>query len=1267
MVRAIHVKTLTKSLLRHQPATISWIIILICSLILWLLHLEMKCPKDVSGLKNLIANETNEVKNRLNLLATNHLFIEKLSTGTYTYEDFVQLRKLPFDVFIARNDSIVFWSKNRSVISAEDITKLLPEGFVKLKNGYFFIAKHTIPSLSLGHIDVVGVLPLQNKYIIENQYLKEIINPELAYLIPCAQFTETPSSENSKALDPEEQRIYLQVSSEVPPPPKFTWLVSLLLTCTLLYCFWQIILAVRRRYGLMLSFSVWAGILLLGLYSMARYDYPIVTAGLSIFKTPLFQIKSYDLSFGQVILLLITLGLMSLGISNLFPWDWIQQQKTNVRWWVMFVVCVIFFALTAVYLHCFYYLLYFSDTSLSADNFVFLNTFSLSLFFTLGFIIYTQGILTHVIYTLYWINNKKWNVLLTILLISALPALLVLFVCDNYLSVAYLVGWLMMLMIIVVYQQRRLLSGISSFSQKFLLFMLVLAVFWSGFLVSIKYKKDDKSFKEYAQEVLRQEDQETEWHFRYATALKIIDEDTLFHLLQAPPREDTLLMEYVKNKYLSSYLKDYYINMAVFDVAGKYISGDTIYTFNEINAKIAAGIQMRLAVVDNNKSGDTQSTSILAPVIDDEGKYNYLTKLPIFLENGIGGFLVLFFERNVKSSPNVYPELLIAERFRNRPEYLNHDYAVYRNRALLFSRDNFSFFPKWLPSMFTNKDTKEGDVQNGDIQYHYRHVGKATTVVVSKAAFNYFDKLSFFSYTLFMCLLGLSFFLLLSLLWNDDTGKKIFRQLFFSSLTRRISGVTLMVVVLSFVAIVFVTVFYFSNRSLLISKEKLLQKQNTIGLLIEEELNTNADWLKNAEKVGNTLFRISESQNADINLYTPQGYLINTSQPIIFDVGIISKLMNPEALERLRKRSEPRIVIDESAGNLKYLSAYKMLYNAAGKEAAIVHIPDFAQEKNLKQDISRLIGALINVYLLVLVAAGVLAVLVSSRLTSSLKLIGEKLKHIRIGQENEKLEWPHHDEIGDLVQQYNAALDRLEHSANQLAYSERQSAWQSMARQIAHEIKNPLTPMKLAIQHLQRAERENHPQLRDMIQRVSNNLIEQIDHLAYIASEFSSFAKMPQQKLEVFDFKEVLLGVIDLYKENTSQRILRILPESPVLIVADKNQLHRVFQNLLRNAQQAIPENRQGIIIVKMLREGSYVVASVTDNGVGINEEQSKQVFVPNFTTKSSGMGLGLAMSKNIIDSLKGKIYFESEVDKGTTFFVKLPLYHSNGGSNGKH
>ncbi len=209
--------------------------------------------------------------------------------------------------------------------------------------------------------------------------------------------------------------------------------------------------------------------------------------------------------------------------------------------------------------------------------------------------------------------------------------------------------------------------------------------------------------------------------------------------------------------------------------------------------------------------------------------------------------------------------------------------------------------------------------------------------------------------------------------------------------------------------------------------------------------------------------------------------------------------------------------------------------------------------------------------------------------------------------------------------------------------------------------------MKLAIQHLQRAERENHPQLRDMIQRVSNNLIEQIDHLAYIASEFSSFAKMPQQKLEVFDFKEVLLGVIDLYKENTSQRILRILPESPVLIVADKNQLHRVFQNLLRNAQQAIPENRQGIIIVKMLREGSYVVASVTDNGVGINEEQSKQVFVPNFTTKSSGMGLGLAMSKNIIDSLKGKIYFESEVDKGTTFFVKLPLYHSNGGSNGKH
>ena len=214
-----------------------------------------------------------------------------------------------------------------------------------------------------------------------------------------------------------------------------------------------------------------------------------------------------------------------------------------------------------------------------------------------------------------------------------------------------------------------------------------------------------------------------------------------------------------------------------------------------------------------------------------------------------------------------------------------------------------------------------------------------------------------------------------------------------------------------------------------------------------------------------------------------------------------------------------------------------------------------------------------------------------------------------------------------------------------------------MAKQVAHEIKNPLTPMKLSIQYLQHALRSDPGRAVEMISRVSKTLIEQIDGLARIATEFSNFAKMPKAQNEQLNLNEAVSSVYNLFTEHQepAEDIQLILPEYPVPAFADKGQLIRVLNNLLKNAQQAIPEGRHGQIIIQLYQHDGNSIIKVSDNGSGIPEEVQPKVFEPNFTTKSSGMGLGLAMCKGMVEAAGGRLYFKTSKDEGTDFFVELP------------
>jgi nitrogen fixation/metabolism regulation signal transduction histidine kinase len=272
-------------------------------------------------------------------------------------------------------------------------------------------------------------------------------------------------------------------------------------------------------------------------------------------------------------------------------------------------------------------------------------------------------------------------------------------------------------------------------------------------------------------------------------------------------------------------------------------------------------------------------------------------------------------------------------------------------------------------------------------------------------------------------------------------------------------------------------------------------------------------------------------------------------------------------------------------------------------------------------------------------------------------VIRENLQKMQLGKRNAPINYKRNDEIGSLVKEYNKKVDELAVSAELLARSERESAWREMAKQVAHEIKNPLTPMKLNIQHLQRA-RGRGKEYNEYIERVTSILIEQIDTLSNIATEFSNFAQIPNARNQVFQLAGQMKKVIGLFE--THERVsIKFNCESceDILVNVDREQLSRAVINLIKNAIQSIPEDKTGNITITLSRKENLALIAVADNGNGIPVELRDKLFGPSFTTKTSGMGLGLAIVKNIVENFSGRIWFETEIDKGSTFYFEIPVY----------
>lgn len=399
----------------------------------------------------------------------------------------------------------------------------------------------------------------------------------------------------------------------------------------------------------------------------------------------------------------------------------------------------------------------------------------------------------------------------------------------------------------------------------------------------------------------------------------------------------------------------------------------------------------------------------------------------------------------------------------------------------------------------------------------------------------------------------------------------------------------------------------------------------------------------------------------DIHVYDLQGRLIGTSTPQLFNQGLLPTHIAPEPFFS----DVTKLVQYEQIGNVRYLSAYTEFVNGNYAKIGYIALPSFISQEEMGAKMQEFIVQLMPLYMLLLVASIFVVWIISHMVTSSLGMVTQQLQKHQMGQPGKHIDYPFSDEVGEMVTHYNQMMDALAESTERLARSEREIAWRTMARQVAHEINNPLTPMKLTLQQLQRT--KGTERFDDYFNRSTQLLIDQIDNLSYIAKSFSSFAKMPEVNPSEVDVAAKLYAFITLMRNNPSEVPIRYIgPEKGVLAIADAEQIVQVFTNIVRNALQAMEGRMNSDIIIilkgvpnsarrsKELSEScQWVEISFSDNGPGIPEESQEKVFVPNFTTKNTGAGLGLPISKNIVEGSGGKICFQTS-EKGTTFFVYL-------------
>ena len=405
------------------------------------------------------------------------------------------------------------------------------------------------------------------------------------------------------------------------------------------------------------------------------------------------------------------------------------------------------------------------------------------------------------------------------------------------------------------------------------------------------------------------------------------------------------------------------------------------------------------------------------------------------------------------------------------------------------------------------------------------------------------------------------------------------------------------------------------------------------------------------------IFELADIHSMEINFFDLKGKLLISSKAI-FKFDKDKPKINPSTLKIIQSSLDKRYIEFSKVDGQSFRSSYSYLKDTKFKPMGILNLPYEENTEFYDNEVQNFLIRFGQVYIFMFLISIILSYFLSSYITKSLKIISDKIEETQLNQRNEKIVIEDGSkEINLLIKSYNTMVDKLEESATILAQSEREQAWREMAKQVAHEIKNPLTPMRLTVQSFQRKFDPNDPNITQKLDDYTKTILQQIDTMTAVAGAFSNFATMPAQQNETLNVVRIVKMALEIFNEDYIQFSAL---EDEIIAKLDRTQLIRVITNLVKNATQAIPESQfHKSIVVKVKRRNNNVEIAVKDNGIGIQKQDISRIFEPKFTTKTSGMGLGLGIIKNIIENYKGTITFESTYGKGTTFRVSLPITNS--------
>lgn len=1167
---------------------------------------------------------------------------KKLQTDQISFSSLIG--KTDYPTLVYKNNRIVFWSGHAAITDLDAAPEIKRTGLVSSEYGSFIAVPHQTKAYK-----ILVYIPLEIDYRIKNEFLNKALSDEI-FKEPVAGIISDPRVELPQISSPQGNYLYsVDLDQDSADESRQAIQLILLLLGILFYIAAAVVYCVqqvkRYKYGrgviTLLVMLVLLRILLL------VFNLPFAITDAELFDPRLYAASRWSPSIGDLALNMLLLVIVAVaGLYLFFKYDMLGQLKYNrpKRSRLVIVCCILALYLLLIVLFRFYYGIYHNsplildiNQSLEFTRYK-LILYSIMLLHTMAFCGFAYMLTTTAVLLLYK-EDKFWA--FRVLLLMALLLMLVAVMAQQQFWGVILIGTFFWLIIIISAQHKNVFSTAYR-SYLFMLLVIMMSALTGAFAMFRHYQNEVKQYKQaFGSSILQGNDVVGEY-FLDEVAEKIATDPLIRLKMKGPYVDASFIKRKISKQYLRDYFDKYETSVLLFDSEGRSLeSADT-------TATTLQELLLKYGTPENR----TERNNLF--LVQNPARFNsrlYLKVIEVPLGAQQKGTIVLQLSLQKLLPHSLVPELLSNQQ-NNQPFRMDLlSYAIYEDRKLSYSEGEYDYATNLDPAHIGHSEFYRDGHNQGDYHHFGVDAGNNKVLVVTNQKYSAREVLSNFSFLFLIYMAGLSMIGLLVLLFRRKYIQE-FRPNFGTKIQVFLNfGILLPLLLVSIAIASLVTASY---------KKDLMNTYEQRGKVIQENLSTlvGTGILNSKNELQKRIAEIAAISETDINLYDRNGRLVTTSQPLIFEAGLLSKLVNPEAYAAISERQALRVLLEEKAGNLTFNAVYLPLRinNDPASLSGFVGIPFFDSEKQLDLKLIELITTTMNIFTVMFIMFMLLTFFASRALTVPLRLLADKLKRTSLTGKNEMLAYEGADEIGMLVNEYNRMLLTLEQNKQDLAIQEKEAAWREMARQVAHEIKNPLTPMKLSLQYLQKAISENRPNTEQLISKISQTLITQINILSDIATSFSSFTSMPEPKAELVDVAAALRKAADLHNDPASARVIINIPDEQVMVLADESLLVRTFNNLLLNAIQAVPTTRKPTIKVGLSYTSEQVNIDIKDNGSGIPEEIRHKVFVPNFSTKYTGSGIGLAVAKRGIENAGGKIWFETENGKGTTFKISLPL-----------